>query len=364
MSDTRVYLAFPDGVLNYECSSCDQRCCKTGGLAVLPQEREQLVRSHPALDLVAPPPGPGIEIIATPISACWFLEDCRCTLLQRGADRHNRKHTPPRPSICTLFPFNLFATLGETLVVAPNSLCPLTTRGRGGVTHAEILELVRQVGPVGQGSAVRTLDGERLVLLENVLCAAAGAMLDEMTPLPFLAFTALATEAHMSGGDAALMALQVDHLDLESSVDRLEQMAEIVGIPVPTTDAFTQITPLVTAWSPSLRLFALEGVPLHRLPEAQLALSLYAAHWQSLRPSRPFLPQALAQMASALSQTLTLLATWDDPWPAADAGCLIFGEPPSETVTLRDLGEPGVERAQRLRVLATARALLRGDPAP
>src|SRR5688572_7172164 len=95
-SDIGIFFAFPDGALAYDCASCDQRCCKTGGLAVFPNERALLVKRHPALELVGQP-SDGIAVYATPPSGCFFLAGDRCSLLVNGAPLHNTRQSPPRP---------------------------------------------------------------------------------------------------------------------------------------------------------------------------------------------------------------------------------------------------------------------------
>ena len=119
--DVDIHFAFADGVLQYDCASCDQRCCKTGGLVLFPSQRELLLKRYPALELVAPVTTTGIDIFATPPAGCWFLADEQCRLSGDSS---------LRPGACALFPFNLFGLLGETLVVAPNALNGICTPTR------------------------------------------------------------------------------------------------------------------------------------------------------------------------------------------------------------------------------------------
>ncbi len=308
-----VYLAFGDRLLAYDCPSCDQRCCKTGSLPLFAQERQRLVQHSLALELVAPAELDTVSLHAAPCSGCWFLSAGRCRLEDAGAAR-------TRPSACRLFPFNIFGLLNGTLVVAPHPLCPLEVKPGAGVAHAEVLRILEETGAAGGAPVLlRAPATAEIFTLERVLRQAAQASLGEQSPLPLVAFSELATQAFLQGGEAELARLDVGMLPqaIEAAHARLARYATIVGIASPDASSLATVAPLLAAWMPSLRLFALNGFPLALQPRAILALCLYTAHWQSLAPTRRLLPQTVAQILSALEPVVALLAASEEPWGGA-----------------------------------------------
>jgi hypothetical protein len=350
VSDVAIHFAFPSGVLTYDCPSCDQRCCKTGGLPLFPREKERIVATYPALELVAPQGAEQIGVFATPCSGCWFLAERRCTLTTAHGGAL-------RPYACTLYPWNLFGAHGETLVVAPHPLCPLSVEPGGGTTHAFVLDLLQKLGAAGAPpSPVRSTDPPGALALERVIRdACTAAITDGLGPLELLAFSDLATRSFSKGqlGD-----LDLTHLDATTAEagDRMGAMADVVGVQLPSAAVLAELAPTIAAWTPSLRLFALEHVSLSRLPDAMTALLLYAAHWQSERPGRRLLPQTLTQMLGSLGETIAVLASWDEPWTGETVETLGLrpGATPSAVVRPRLAKDP-LERARQLRLVARAR---------
>jgi Fe-S-cluster containining protein len=354
-----VHFAFPDGALAYDCAACDQRCCKTGSLVVFPAERASLVQAHPALELVGPPTTASIAAYATPASGCWFLDGARCQLLGSPNRRDNTAHGDRRPVACTLFPFNLFGQLGETLVVAPNGLCPLEVRRSEGIRHADVLDTLKQVGAAGEPPLPLRPEAPReLVILERLILDAATASLEEPSPVPLIAFSHLATETFTRRGVDGLEALDVSGLSdaIEGAYEQLERFAAIVGVPPPADATLEAVAPLLAAWTPVVRLFGMSRVPLERLPDAMLALTLYLSTWHALAPQRRLLPQGVMQMVSSLGSTIELLCAWDDPWQAGElpGSTAADGVPPAECIEPMLAADP-VERGTQLRRLALAR---------
>ncbi len=355
MRDVALHFAFPSGVLTYACPSCDQRCCKTGALALLPEERQRVVQRYPALELVAPLSTDEVASVATPCSGCWFLAGQRCTLV--GADGGAL-----RPRACSLYPWNLFGLHGTTLVVAPHPLCPLGVVRQGGTTHAEVLELLAGLGAAGAPPEVlRRGDPPEALALERLLREAAGAAIAEgRNPVQLLAFSELATGAFLGGGTEALGHLAAaDVARHEADVTaRLGAMAVALGVDMPAVGTLARLGPTFAAWAPILRLFALEEVPLARLPSVLLALLLYAAEWQAGRPERPVLPQTLTQLIGALRPRLELLAAWDSPWRGAAVPELDVspGDLPSRVALPRLSREPLARQAQLQRLAAAYRS--------
>ncbi len=354
-----VHLAFPDGVLAYDCAVCDQRCCKTGALVVFPAERQSLIRRHPALELVTPPILEGITAFATPPSGCWFLEGSDCSLLDSANHENNTVHSAMRPVACTLFPFNLFGQLGDTLVVAPNGLCPFEVRRDGAVSHAQVLEVLDRVGAAGEPPLPLRPDavGDQIAL-ERLILDAATTSLDEPSPVPLIAFSKLATDAFLEHGADGLERPDVGSLD-ETVADlyaRLDLYARIVGVPSPDDATLEAIAPMLAAWTGTLRLFGFPRTPIGQLPYAVLGLSLYVATWHALAPQRPLLPQGLMQLVSSLAPTIALLNAWSLPWAAGDVDGVPLrnGATPEQCLT-DHLPDDPLERNTLLRRLSYAR---------
>ncbi|MEZ4271351.1 MAG: hypothetical protein R3C68_07935 [Myxococcota bacterium] len=314
-----IYFAFPDGAMTYDCATCDQRCCKTGSLAIFANERQKLINRHPALELVAPTQTSGIELFSTPITGCWFLENNQCRLLSSTDWQHNRHHSPERPSACTLFPFNLFGSLGKTLVVAPNALCPLGIAPGEGVRHTDISELLRRLGAAGAPPQQLAHHAAGQNILERLIRDAASASLQEESPLPLLAFQSLLTKAFVDKGIDGLEDLPLDILGetIESYHQGLLQFCELIGTALPNKNTLAQIAAPIAAWTPMIRLFGLDHVALEQIPRALLGLVGYVAHWVSLNPSRILLPQTIMQILSTQRSVLGLWAAWEKPWPGA-----------------------------------------------
>jgi hypothetical protein len=292
VSDVEIFLAFPDGGLRYDCRACDQRCCKTGVLPLFPNERESIVRQHPALELVAPGHADGVALFSTPCSGCWFLADGRCTLAD-GAHL--------RPQACTLYPWNVFGRLGNALVVAPHPLCPLTVAPGRGVTHREVVQLIGRLGAAGgPASMLSAAHGPGRLVLERLVRDVATACLNDETPFRVLAFSQLAGQAFLDHGPAGIAEMPLERLDEVAGEleQRAARMARAGRLSLDGA-AWAKVTPLFAAWLPSLRLFAFDEAPLHALPAACLALAVEMAHWQTLAPERALLPMALAERAAS-----------------------------------------------------------------
>lgn len=344
-----IHLAFPDGALAYDCPRCDQRCCKTGHLAVFPREHDRLVRLRPALELVAPPTQSAIGFYATPPSGCWFLEGSRC-------EQFTAHGGALRPLACTLFPFNLFALHGDTFVVAPNPLCPLEVRPGDGIAFADVVEVLGTVGAAGAPpTPVRLGDPPDALVLERLLRDATRSALSEATPLKLLAFASLASRSFAAGGVGELAMVDLHLVDAEEYEVRARWLehAEVLGIAAPGDAALAAVAPQVAAWMPSLRLFCFDGIGLGPLARAFEAFALLAAHWAELRPGRPVLPQTLAQLATSLRPICALLALWHEPWagPRLDHPHIDPGMPPAELVA--ELPPVGLARQHALWSLAS-----------
>lgn len=121
MSPRRIYFAFPDRALHYECAPCQALCCRGRGIAArADRELITLQRMKPAISRWTVEERGNMVYLGTPHEGCWFLDpQGRCGVeLDVG-----RAH---KPSVCRAFPFNRAWLLEDTWLVAPQFLCPLT----------------------------------------------------------------------------------------------------------------------------------------------------------------------------------------------------------------------------------------------
>lgn len=324
MGEVPVFLAFADGVLGYRCQGCDQRCCKTGALPLFPAETEKLIYRHPALELVLSQQQP-LSLAHLPKSGCWFLgETGACGL-----------HQPSKPSACSLFPTNVFGLLDEALVVGPSGLCPMTVlpttvaaAGKSGdftvLDHAQTLASLGRLGAAGLPPApLRPYHGsfENILVLETAIRDASGAMLGHANArdgwLPILAYTYLLGDAFFVGGAKALTKAKLDHQDAveEALLTMRQDFLHTLGIAAPSTKDHQEVAPLLLAYHSALRLFGFERIPPARLPEALLALELYAAYLGSQGQGQTINGQSLMELVSTMAPMIELLLRWQRPWP-------------------------------------------------
>ncbi|MBN1961782.1 MAG: hypothetical protein JW841_12630 [Deltaproteobacteria bacterium] len=305
-----IHFAFPDETLVYNCQLCDQRCCKTGFIQVFSHERERLLSIAPALELVAPAITNPIGLFASPPSGCWFLKNNLCTLTTSHGGAL-------RPSACTLFPINRFAAHGNTLIIAPDPLCPMQCHPSEGISFTEVVELLNKLGVAGANpTPVRVNDPPDSLALERMLRDAASSVIDEPSPIPYLALGELATHTFCQGGLEELTFIDLKNVDASVTAlqHRLAQQAIILSIPIPNPAAWSITAPLLISYIPSLRLFDFEKIPLAVLARAISTLALLVAHWCNLRPLQKPLPQTLNQMANTMGPLCYLMASWDEPW--------------------------------------------------
>lgn len=115
-----VMFAFGDGLLKYDCVSCQAKCCRGHGWAVDPRTElggRAVDNAHLGLFLNK---HRGLPIVSNLPPACFFLdqnEQCRIHL----EDGFNAK-----PESCRLYPFNNFVLVDRFLIVRPQTAtCPL-----------------------------------------------------------------------------------------------------------------------------------------------------------------------------------------------------------------------------------------------
>ena len=141
-----IFLAFLDGVFHYECRECDALCCRGQGFSgSLKREMTRLLEIYPALANAARTKNRDIVSFATPTSGCYFLDSDRACRIEK---QHGKAL---KPGVCSLFPFNRFTLIGDTVAVRPHFLCPLRLNvparpGEVAGTHSKIAEQVRETG--------------------------------------------------------------------------------------------------------------------------------------------------------------------------------------------------------------------------
>jgi Fe-S-cluster containining protein len=147
LSGRPIYFPFLSGILDYDCASCDARCCKGGGLGIgRSKELAGLLHISPALALFAGEgfPHSPLPVLETVLEKCWFLDRESLCRLERAVGRYQK------PAACRTFPFNQVRSAAEWVVVMPHFLCPLTVQAgpskTGKTSHDEIALEMHQVG--------------------------------------------------------------------------------------------------------------------------------------------------------------------------------------------------------------------------
>ncbi|MEW5854909.1 MAG: hypothetical protein AB2A00_39395 [Myxococcota bacterium] len=147
LSGRPIYFPFLSGILDYQCSTCDARCCKGGGLGIgRSRELAGLLHISPALALFAQDgfPNGALPILDTVLEKCWFLDSKSLCRLERAVGREQK------PAACRLFPFHQMRVAGEWVVVMPHFFCPLTvTEGPGVSERSNHDELAMEIHAVG-----------------------------------------------------------------------------------------------------------------------------------------------------------------------------------------------------------------------
>ncbi len=119
----QFYFTFPDGMLDYDCARCTALCCRGQGLSAhAERELVPLLRREPGLAVWTTGRNGSIVRFTTPAGRCMFLDPTDRCSIERDSGRELK------PSLCRAFPFNRVSVLGDTWVVAPHLLCPMSLR--------------------------------------------------------------------------------------------------------------------------------------------------------------------------------------------------------------------------------------------
>lgn len=147
-TNENVYLAFPDGLLHYDCVSCKAQCCRGHGYQLnAAREVQYQLRANPTVRFFVNPCDAHAAHyhVSNAAPSCFFLtSDDRCGIqVQHGFDA--------KPSTCRFFPFNGLFVVDRYLVVHPHlSLCPIEVVAGGQRSacsnHESILDVMASYG--------------------------------------------------------------------------------------------------------------------------------------------------------------------------------------------------------------------------
>lgn len=141
-----LYFAFPDGVFHYVCRECTEMCCKGHGFGgSLNREFRSLFVVYPQLERLTLSRVGDTMIFATTTDGCMMLDTDNLCRIEKELGKSSK------PNVCRLFPFNLFARVGQTITVSPHFLCPLRLQlparpGEVEGTHTALETVVRETG--------------------------------------------------------------------------------------------------------------------------------------------------------------------------------------------------------------------------
>ena len=198
-----IHFPFLSGILRYDCEPCDAPCCHGASLGIgRSRELVTLMGVEPQISLFAQPgfASSAMLSLSSPKEQCWFLgkeEHCR---LHRVAGRD------AKPAGCRLFPFQTIRSIGESITVMPDFLCPLQVARKpsdsGPTSYDELaLELHRTGVPRGGHSPLpepKDLPWRDAMRLERQIVEASADHLDDETYLDF-AETQVALTAKILG---------------------------------------------------------------------------------------------------------------------------------------------------------------------
>lgn len=118
MSFKRIFYAFGDGRVGFDCQSCGAACCKWGDFTATADQLVRLRKRRPDIDSYVATRSSTAVDVAYPGQPCFFLDaDRRCSVYGDGTDT--------RPYNCWLFPANDFYLAGDALMVGLSFQCPL-----------------------------------------------------------------------------------------------------------------------------------------------------------------------------------------------------------------------------------------------
>jgi Fe-S-cluster containining protein len=317
ISRDRVYFAFGDGRLAYDCVTCGAKCCRHNGFDALvdPELQRHLAERH-ALRFFLDRCDAGADNHYHARNfdpACFFLDDRNlCSL-------HVQHGFAAKPETCRLFPFNQFTRAGDYLMVGPHSLCPLAVAPQN--ERSELSghdELLRAMSAGGLGthvheSALAAEDVPALVSLERRILDLCEHDLKVARYASNAAAQLAFTRAGARGSEADAAVRDRARADIEGFLVELHQ---VLGESPRAGDDAPVVVQAMIAMTPAIRsqLVFVDGTAtqggLERVPRFMLALHTLAALAHETGMARIGC-QTVLELQSAYRSLLLLLANVD-----------------------------------------------------
>jgi Putative zinc- or iron-chelating domain len=244
-----VYFTFASGRLNYDCVTCNAKCCRGFGYLVTRPEMQRQLELRPSLPLFVDRSGQheGAPYhIGNCAPSCFFLTEAgRCEI-------HSRLGYAAKPETCRLFPFNNLRRVGGYLVVGPHqSLCPLEVVPSGMTSrcsdHDALLDAMMEQGINAQVPLcdAATDDVSQLITFERSIVTLAEKFLDRSD---YIAFT---REQLRLDGPVALTQVDPEVPSVESVLQFGRELLDLPGTGTLGRDA--DLVSTMVAMTPFLR---------------------------------------------------------------------------------------------------------------
>jgi Fe-S-cluster containining protein len=292
-----LHFAFPDGVFHYVCRECTEICCKGHGFGgSLDREFRSLFVVYPQLERLTLSRVGDTMVLATTPNGCVMLDSDNLCRIERELGKSSK------PNVCRLFPFNVFARVGQTVTVSPHFLCPLRLQlparpGEVEGTHATLETVIRETEILSPEYLKH-----QMPRLELHSSRDPRSVIGEEEKFRDLCTRALGVGTFPE----ALREASAEPEGLDDFIDRAARLMRME--PPVRSRSRDNLDDLMLAMAPSyrLRMLALprEGV-LRALAIAELTARAYQA------AAQPPTPKGLHHLISNFSLSQTLLA-WGD----------------------------------------------------
>jgi Fe-S-cluster containining protein len=284
-----LFFPFPSGALTYRCEGCDTPCCKGEPIGIgRSRELVTILQAQPkaAMFAVLGHNGGPLVSIAAPPEKCWFLDrKSRCRLEYVLGREH-------KPAGCRLFPFSIVQSVGETLAIVPDLLCPVQAGAPSstGPTSwdALALEMTRTQIPRSGHPALADppdVSWDEAMVLERRLVVEAGARLAAASAGSWLSFLEVSHQltCALVGVDARPAAMGLVDTDVRRFLGVHDELS-------------VEATRELLAFSGVLRVRPIDEqtVPRRALPGMLVALGVLVSTFEAMRGSR----RSLRSMAS------------------------------------------------------------------
>lgn len=294
-----LFFAFPDGVYHYVCAECNALCCRGHGLSgSLQKQLPVLLTLYPALESMAYARMGDVVYFDTLSGGCPLLDSDNFCRIEK---EHGKAL---KPSVCTLFPFNLFKRIGRAIAIMPHFICPLRLQiparpGEVEGTHAAIDVAFRESGlfePRYVSAHIPSLTLHPSIDAE--------AVIRRETDFRDTCSRAL-TQTRFSE------VLRTESADSARLTEEIERSTRVLGLPAPARRARPDaIDDLMLALASPLRLSLLQ-LPTEGIIRA-LALSEILIRRVSTLSGTPMSPQSAYNFLQGRTHGLRLLARADE----------------------------------------------------